>query len=254
MSIADLATRVAQGLGIDLPQPLPRVLAKPARPEVTKSEALSLFARPGDGSIRTRRIALLVADGIDATALQLIYDTLTAAGSGRQLRRSSTRFRAIRVRRVASKWRSRWKQRRPWCSTHLYCRAEKPRSTLLEEVTRRWNSSSSNTDIASRFSRLKARVRCSKAPAFDRDYPTAARTRDYWWSRKDDARAETFVKAIARHRHFERQMDPPPVSAWVIISPRYSQRMTTDNVRVLQLAQAASAATGKRLLTQPTAL
>ena len=32
-------------------------------PEVTASPALSLFARPGDGSIRTRRVAILVADG-----------------------------------------------------------------------------------------------------------------------------------------------------------------------------------------------
>ncbi|HYM47803.1 MAG TPA: catalase, partial [Burkholderiaceae bacterium] len=76
-----LATKVAQGLGIDLPEPLPRVLPKPARPEVTSSAALSLFARPGDGSIRTRRVALLVADGIDAAAVQLIYDTLTVQGA-----------------------------------------------------------------------------------------------------------------------------------------------------------------------------
>ena len=26
-----------------------------------------------------------------------------------------------------------------------------------------------------------------------------------------DASAEAFIKAIARHRHFERQMDPPPI-------------------------------------------
>ena len=32
-----LASRVAQGLGIKLPDPLPRVLAKPAKPEVTRS-------------------------------------------------------------------------------------------------------------------------------------------------------------------------------------------------------------------------
>ena len=54
----DFAAKVAQGLGIDLPEPLPRVLqTPPTPPEVTRSEGLSLFARPGDGSIRTRRIA-----------------------------------------------------------------------------------------------------------------------------------------------------------------------------------------------------
>ena len=77
----DLASKVAQGLGIDLPEPLPRVLAKPAQPEVTRSECAFIFARPGDGSIRTRRIALLVADGVDATALQSIYDALSEQGA-----------------------------------------------------------------------------------------------------------------------------------------------------------------------------
>ena len=37
-------------------------------PEVTTSPALSLFARPGDGSIRARRVAILVADGCDGSA------------------------------------------------------------------------------------------------------------------------------------------------------------------------------------------
>jgi catalase len=38
---------------------------------------------------------------------------------------------------------------------------------------------------------------------------------------QDDATvAEAFVKAIARHRHFERQIDPPTVLAKPAISPR----------------------------------
>ncbi len=77
----DLASRVAQGLGIDLPEPLPSVLAKPATPEVTSSGALSLFSRPGDGSIRTRKVALIVANGVDAEELQSVYDALTEQGA-----------------------------------------------------------------------------------------------------------------------------------------------------------------------------
>ena len=47
----ELARKVAEGLGMDpLPAPLPRALAKPAKPEVTVSPTLSLMARPGDGS------------------------------------------------------------------------------------------------------------------------------------------------------------------------------------------------------------
>src|SRR5687767_4768712 len=48
-----LAREVAFGLGIDeMPEAMPRVLQKKLRPEVAESRALSLLARPGDGSIR----------------------------------------------------------------------------------------------------------------------------------------------------------------------------------------------------------
>ena len=45
------------------------------------SPALSLFARPGDGSIRTRRVAILVADGCDGAPLAALADRLTAEGA-----------------------------------------------------------------------------------------------------------------------------------------------------------------------------
>ena len=46
-----LAKAVADGLGItEMPEPLPKVLQKKVKPEVTQSKSLSLFARPGDGS------------------------------------------------------------------------------------------------------------------------------------------------------------------------------------------------------------
>ena len=47
-----------------------RVRPRNVKPEVKTSPALSLLARPGDGSIRTRRIAILVADGVDGDALR----------------------------------------------------------------------------------------------------------------------------------------------------------------------------------------
>ncbi len=60
-----LAKAVADGLGIsEMPEPLPKVLQKKVKPEVTQSKALSLFARRGDGSIRGRKVAIIVADGV----------------------------------------------------------------------------------------------------------------------------------------------------------------------------------------------
>ena len=60
----------------EMPAPMPKVLATKVTPEVTTSPALSLFARPGDGSIRARRVAILVADGVDGDALRALAERL----------------------------------------------------------------------------------------------------------------------------------------------------------------------------------
>ena len=78
---AGLAAAVAQGLGIEVPQAQEAVVPKNNRPEVKKSPALSLFARPGDGSIRTRRVAVLVADGVDVGVARSIHAALLAEGA-----------------------------------------------------------------------------------------------------------------------------------------------------------------------------
>jgi catalase len=79
---AELAEPVAAGLGIrNLPAPMPKVMTRDVTPEVLVSKALSLFARPGDGSIRTRRVAILVADGCDGEALVALSNRLTDDGA-----------------------------------------------------------------------------------------------------------------------------------------------------------------------------
>ena len=78
----ELAEPVAKGLGMRvLPEPMPKAMAKEVTPEVTTSKGLSLFARPGDGGIRTRRVAILVADGCDAGPLRDLVTRLTAEGA-----------------------------------------------------------------------------------------------------------------------------------------------------------------------------
>ena len=79
---AELAESVAAGLGIrEMPAPMPKVMTREVTPEVSVSPALSMFARPGDGSIRTRRVAILVADGCDSEALVALADRLTSEGA-----------------------------------------------------------------------------------------------------------------------------------------------------------------------------
>ena len=77
----DLAAEVADGLGMVLPAALPRALETPNTPEVTVSDALSLTALPGDGGIRTRKVALLAAHGVKGASLLAARAALDAAGA-----------------------------------------------------------------------------------------------------------------------------------------------------------------------------
>jgi catalase len=77
----ELAETLAADLGMEMPEPLPKALKKVVRPEITVSPALSLFARPGDGSIRTRRIAIFVANGVDGAAAQTLHAGLAEQGA-----------------------------------------------------------------------------------------------------------------------------------------------------------------------------
>ena len=50
-------------------------------PEVTRSPTLSLLARPGDGSIKGRKVALLVADGANGQSAMNVHAALFAEGA-----------------------------------------------------------------------------------------------------------------------------------------------------------------------------
>ena len=77
----DLATKVAQGLGMELPAPMPTALQKPVKPEVKVSPALSLMALPGDLGIRTRKVAILIADGVEGDSIATLQAALLKAGA-----------------------------------------------------------------------------------------------------------------------------------------------------------------------------
>ncbi len=75
-----LAQGVADGLGIEVPAALPKVLER-VEPKYEASPALSLFQRPGDGSIKTRRIAILVVNDVEEGALIQTYNMLAEQGA-----------------------------------------------------------------------------------------------------------------------------------------------------------------------------
>jgi len=91
----DLATMVAHGLNMPLPDPMPRAIRKAPTPEVKASPALSLLARPGDGSIAGRKVVLLVADGVVGQSSVDVHAALLAQGA-------APRFAAPRIGPVAT--------------------------------------------------------------------------------------------------------------------------------------------------------
>jgi catalase len=78
----ELAQAVADGIGLtELPEPLPKILRRAPKPELERSEALSLFARPGYEGIKTRRVAILVANGVDTEEASLLHAALLQRGA-----------------------------------------------------------------------------------------------------------------------------------------------------------------------------
>jgi catalase len=76
-----LAETLAAELGMEMPDPMPKALKRTPEPEIEVSPALSIFSQPGDGSIRTRRIAIMVADGVDGAAAEALHAGLTKEGA-----------------------------------------------------------------------------------------------------------------------------------------------------------------------------
>jgi len=90
-----LAAEVAEGLNMPLPEAMPRVLDRDIEPEVRRSPPLSLMARPGDGSVRGRKVALYVADGCVGESATAVHAQLLGAGA-------VPRFVASRIGPVAT--------------------------------------------------------------------------------------------------------------------------------------------------------
>jgi catalase len=77
----ELAAKVADGLNMrPLPAAMPKALEVDVTPEVERSPALSLLARPGDGSVAGRKVAVLVADGVAGQGVLDVQERLLQAG------------------------------------------------------------------------------------------------------------------------------------------------------------------------------
>ena len=78
----DLAFQVAEGLGMDpMPDALPKVLQTVAQAEVKVSPALSLMAGGPDDSIVARKVAILVAGGVAGKDVDAVHTALLEKGA-----------------------------------------------------------------------------------------------------------------------------------------------------------------------------
>jgi catalase len=210
---ADLAAGLAQDLGLpEMPAPMPRALKKTPAPEVEVSPALSLFARPGDGSIQTRRIAIFVADGVDGEAAETLHAGLTALGA-------VPRYIGPRLGNVATEQGGTLEVEVTFetMPSVLFDAAAVPGGRravkilgnvghAVEFVKDQYRHAKPILALGAGCDLVDSAGTPAKLPTGEPD-PGMLIERD---ATADDV-LDTFVQAIARHRHHEREMDPPEV-------------------------------------------
>jgi catalase len=207
---ADLAKQVADGLGIDVPKAQPAARPRNMKPEVKISPALSLLARPGDGSIRTRNIALLVAPGVDGASLEAMQLKLAGEGAvplyvGLRLGTvTSADGKPIDVQITLETAPSVLFDAMVIPDGEAGVRALCASGHAVEFVKDQFRHCKTILALGA-GEQLLAAARIPAAPAKGRDDPGLLRI-----ANAGDA-APKFIAAVARHRHFERQTDPPLV-------------------------------------------
>jgi catalase len=207
-----LAAGLSDDLGMELPKPLPKALKSPPKPEIAVSPALSLFALPGDGSIRTRRIAIFVAKGVDGEAAAALHAGLSQQGA-------VPRYVGPRLGTVETEDGE---------TLEVEVTFETMPSVLFDAVAIPGGNEASETltKVGQAIEFLKDQYRHAKpllALGAGADLLERAGIPERLSSGAPDpgvlvereAAADSvlrrFTKAIARHRHHERETDPPAV-------------------------------------------
>ena len=202
---ARLAAGVASGLGFEVPAPMPRVLDLEVKPEVQQSKALSLRARPGDGTVTGRRVAILVADGADAGSLLAIHGAIASAGA-------VPRFVGPRLGRIQSTGGQ---------PLHAEASIESMPSALFDAVVIAGGAAGAAlAKLAPALDFVREQYRHCKPllvvgegtavlqeARVPTDLPTGGK--DPGVVLQGDVAA--FLAALAQHRLFDRELDPPAV-------------------------------------------
>jgi catalase len=206
----ELAEAVAEGLGLSLPAPMPRAAQKPVSAEIKKSPPLSLMAFPGTGGIATRKIAVFVAEGMDAPSIDALQVELTKAGA-------VTRLLGLRLGAVKSLTGK---------SVEADATLENSPSVLFDGVILPGGDRAAQTLAKSgqAVEFLKDQYRHGKTilafgaavavlekAGIPKALPSGKADPGVIIAEQGASARKAFISALARHRHPERDQDPPPI-------------------------------------------
>jgi catalase len=214
---AELVQRVADGLGMPVPPAQPKALAIEVKREVERSPALSLLSRPGDAGVRGRRVALVVADGVEDTRLRAAHQALATAGA-------APRFVGVRLG-VATP--------RSGEPIHVEISLEAAPSVTWDAVVLPDGEEAALAladqgqlieFVKDQYRHCKPILALGHASAIlakagiDTNLPDGTPDPGILLDDPMDAKAkggqvniEGFIAALAKHRHYERETDPPRV-------------------------------------------
>jgi catalase len=208
----DLATRVAEGLGMEVPAAQPLVRGQPmVRDDSTikASVGLSLFARPGELGVAGRKVAVLVTPGFDGEALGQVNARLLAAGAWPRLVGSrlgsilNSGGSAVEVEATLESMPSvLWDAVVLWASAKTLP-ALCANGQVLEFVREQYRHGKAI------FALGQANLLLSAAGVVEADSPYFEDPGVVVAESVGDDTLEAWLKALARHRHFERELDPP---------------------------------------------
>jgi len=198
-----LATAVAQGVGMSLPDPMPRAIEGSVKSEIVKSPRLSLLALPGIGGVATRKVAILIAEGVDAAAVDAVQKALTAAGA-------VTRYLGVRLGTVKAS---------NGAGVEADATLENSPGVLFDGMVfptgceALIESGQALEFLKDQFRHCKTilAMEGSKVILEKAGIPQNKKDEGLIIATGKDNPAKSFIAALAKHRHFSRDQDPPQV-------------------------------------------
>jgi catalase len=197
-----LAAAVAEGLGLEVPPAMPKALDVDMESETAAAPSLSLTALPGHGGIATRKVAILLAPGMDAAAIQSLQTALSKGGA-------VTRLLGVRLGTLKAMGGT----------LEVDATLENAPAVLFDGLILPDGAASLATCgqavefTRDQFRHCKTILALGNAPALLTAAGISTEKADSGLLIVAEASgaAETFTAALAVHRHFEREIDPPAV-------------------------------------------